>query len=164
IVCTFSGFVVTMLHANNYDQLLALAVLPLAAAVSLKLEWGDWKSAAVLGGLNAALVLIYTELSPVAAMIPALILSWRLWDERPVPRAVLLSVSVSLLVIAVATAPVASDVWRFFQRQLAEAAAIERPGETFFLGFFDPRCVFGSFAMLYAPFVGCPQTLLASFS
>jgi len=160
--CTMSGFVLTMLRANNYDQLLAMTMLPIAAAVSFRLEWGNWKSAAVIGGINAALVISYPELAPAAVAVSALILMWRLWDERPASRAIVITVGVALLVFTIGMAPVAAEQWRFFNRVLfATLTSTVRSGENYFPGFYIPHCTFGSFAMLYAPAVAsCTYTFM----
>jgi hypothetical protein len=99
LAATISGFVITMLHASNFDQLFAMAVLPLAAAIAFRLEWTDRKAAGALGAICAALVLIYPDLSPATVGIPALILMWRLWDERPAMRPVAITVAFGALVL-----------------------------------------------------------------
>jgi hypothetical protein len=164
IAATISGFVITMLHANNYDQLLAQALVPLAAALAFQLEWGNWKSAAALGVVCAALVLIYPELSPATVGISALILMWRLWIERPHPRSVAITVALGLLVLAVCVAPAASDLLRFSKEVVFLAslpATPMRPGEGYFPAFYQLRCTFGSFAMLYAPGIVCGHSFMS---
>jgi hypothetical protein len=162
IAATVSGFVITMLHANNYDQLLAQTVVPLAAGLAFRLEWGNWKSAAALGVVCAALVLIYPELSPATVGISALILMWRLWIERPPPRSVAITVALGLLVLAVCVAPAASDLLQYSKEVVFLATATPlRPGEGYFPAFYQLRCTFGSFAMLYAPFTLCGHSFMS---
>jgi len=167
VAATISGFVITMLHANNLDQLFAMAVLPLAAAMAFRLEWTDHKAAGALGAVCAALVLIYPDLAPATVGIPALILMWRLWDERPSLRPVAITVALGTLVLVALLAPGAPDLLSFFQHQLSVGltpAGVVRPGENYFPTFYNPRCTFGSFAMLYAPAVGCSSTFSAKLT
>ena len=164
---TISGFVITMLHANNFDQLFAMAVLPLTAAIAFRLEWADRKAAVVLGAVCAALVLIYPELSPATVGIPALILMWRLWDERPDVGPVAITVAFGALVFVVLLAACAPFLFRLFQHEfdvVLVPAGVARPGEGYFPAFYKLRCTFGSFAMLYAPFVQCGTTFLAKLT
>ena len=51
LVSTVSAFVVTMLHANNFDQLLATSLLPLITAAAFWLKWEDVRCAVLTGFL-----------------------------------------------------------------------------------------------------------------
>jgi hypothetical protein len=161
IVSTASGFVVTLIHANNFDQLLATSLLPLMAAAAFWLKWGDVRSAIMPGILGAAVVLIYPEMSGLMLAAPTIVLIYRILNERPRSVPVLTTAAIGLTVMGFGTLFFLPTLPEYFARQFAEGmqTGVERPGEGYFPTFFTARCTLGAFFMLYAPFEACDDNV-----
>ena len=146
----------TFLHANNFDQFLATSILPLMTALAFWVRWADVRGATTLGAAGAAVVQIYPELAPVMLTAPAIVLLYRWLDERPAIPALLTTVAVGLLAMAIGALPFLPTLPHFFAGQLTGALAVPpRPGEGYFPTFFTPQCAPGALFMLYEPFLPC---------
>jgi hypothetical protein len=157
VVSTASGYVITFLHANNFDQLVATSLLPLMATAAFWIKWGDARAAIVLGGVAASVTLIYPELAALMLLVPVTVLVFKVVKERPQAFAVFITGAVGIAAMAVGMLfflP-ALPGWMASQFHGAMQTGVLRPGEGYFPTFFTPRCLPGAFFMLYEPFLPC---------
>jgi len=150
---TVSGYMITALHANNYDQLLAMALLPLLVALALQLQWDNRRQAFTLGVVAAGVLTVYPELAPANLGLPFVVIIWRIWREQPHNKSLLKNVALCAGVFVLAASPAIYSLSSFFIEQLAKAYDVVkgRPGENYFLQFYYPQCAPGALWSLFAP-------------
>ena len=83
LLVTCSGPTLTLLHANNFDQLLIVALFPSLVTAAYVLEWRDLKGMILLGLIAAATCYAYAELAALFLLAPAAILIQRWITEAP---------------------------------------------------------------------------------
>jgi energy-converting hydrogenase Eha subunit C len=156
VFATLSGYITTMLHANNYDQLLSLAILPLIVAMAFRLRWARVLDAVTLGAVCAAIGTVYPELAPANLGMPAVVIVWRAWSEEAGRKELIKTIAVGLLTFVLMLSPAIYGLSGFLVRQLhAGATSFEpgksRPGENYFLQFYRARCAPGALWFLFPP-------------
>jgi hypothetical protein len=151
-VTVLSGWMLTVVQADNYDFALSLAYLPAVAALardSRPLSLSQW---GLIAALSAGLFYIYPELVPIVLACAALLLVDRLWREPlPAVKGVLAAI-VSFLAL---TAPyLRTGTWYFYQQATGALRQTTgpRPGEYYFPGMLVPHQRMASFWSLGSEF------------
>ena len=132
--CLFSGWLLSLLSANNYDNALAISFLPAFAGISHIVKPQHKRWAFVLAGLVIALIYCYPEMSPFVLGGACLFFIQRIVrDGRPLkPWLILLLLTCLLLVIGIA--PLQDLIFFFIQQVKAGLGSGVRPGGNAFPG------------------------------
>ncbi len=114
----FSGWILNVLVANNYSNLLAVSFLPAFFGIIFSPDL-EWKKSALLSMLSAAILYLYPEMSPAILGCASVMLLQKLWLERGGSRVKvllfpLLLIGLTILIIE----PWLSELSAFFANQL----------------------------------------------
>ncbi len=153
---TFSCWMLNVLIANNYSNLLAISFLPGFCGIiySLALEW---KKSALLSMLSAALLYLYPEMAPAILGCASVMLLHKLWQERSGSRIKVLLFPLMLIGLTILLiAPWLTLLRAFFASQLHAGLTMDvgRPGEGYFPGLLDIRYFLISFWGFCVPLCG----------
>ena len=132
--CLFSGWLLSLLSSNNYDNALAISFLPAFAGISQIVKPQHKRWAFILAGLVVALIYCYPEMSPFILGGACLFFIQRIVrDGRPLkPWLILLLLTCLLLVIGIA--PLQDLIFFFIQQVKAGLGSGVRPGGNAFPG------------------------------
>ena len=132
--CLFSGWLLSLLSSNNYDNALAISFLPAFAGISHIIKPQRKRWVFILAGLVIALIYCYPEMSPFVIGGACLFFIQRIVrDGRPLkPWLILLSLTCLLLVIGIA--PLHDLILFFIQQAKAGLGSGVRPGGNAFPG------------------------------
>lgn len=140
VLCVAGGWLIGALRVNNFDNMLALPIMP--AAVGLVLMSGTAPRQYLLGlaVLVAAAVYIYPELLPLFAIGVALAVANAAYRDGQGRQHVLFGLAAIFIALVLVT-PFGSDLAWFFRNQLGAASASSgpRPGEGMFPALLDWR-------------------------
>ena len=129
VLAICSGWLLLAVSANNYDNLLILAILPAFAAWCRDCDMIGWRGIWLTGLLLAGLQYCYAELSAVAMFVGMAMILGRSGGVRAKARFMALSLGAGILALA--------PYWRilaaYFCRQFVAAGVVNatRPGEGF---------------------------------
>jgi hypothetical protein len=147
-LCVFSGWLLNMLQANNYDNALILSFLPTFGGVIAIIDPHHRRWAIVLAMLAAGIFYCYPEMSPFVLAGALFFMLQRILSERENLRGRWLM----LLILAGAAALLITLPWlknfiQFLQNQLAVAIKNQgpRPGEGIFRELLSPKYGLGAF-------------------
>lgn len=139
VLCTFSGWVINLLLTNNYDNALAICLLPAFAGMAVVLNPPYWRWSMVLGAVTAAALYCYPEMAVMIIGGAFLFLIHRLAMDRMMKQGSLL-LFFSLALSAVLVAPFFADLINFLRSQVSISLNNPgvRPGEGFFAELLTP--------------------------
>ena len=140
-LCVFSGWMINLLAANNYDNTLALSFLPAFAGVVHLIDPRDRRWGIALAGLASATLYCYPEMSPLVLGGACLFLLQRVLAGTNAIRewfSLLLCVAI---LTAILVLPFFKDLVAFMMNQLSMAMGNvgTRPGEGFFNELLNPQ-------------------------
>lgn len=174
LLAAVSGQEINLIWANNFDNLLAVAIAPALAGMALLLTrhkgaslFWRFKTASLLGLGISAEIYIYPEMAPVLILVPAILLASRYFVASQSWQKNLLIGAIIATIALLALSPYVSEAIDVFEQQYAAATVPgpARPGENYFPTFFDGPCSLGALLGMYAPFEPCrhvPMDFLAS--
>ena len=152
----FSGWMLNVLVANNYSNLLAISFLPAFCGIIFSPDL-EWKKSALLSMLSAAILYLYPEMSPAILGCASVMLLQKLWQERGGSRIkVLLSPLLLIGLTILLIEPWLSALWTCFASQLHVGLdrSVSRPGEGYFPGLLKIRYFLMSFWGFWVPLRG----------
>ena len=128
-ICVFSGWLLSLLSMNNYDNALAISFLPAFAGVShiVKPQYKRW--AFILAGMIIAIIYCYPEMSPFVLGGACLFFIQRIVrDAKPIKPWIILSFMTCVL-MGIGIAPLYDLVLFFIAQLQAGLGNGVRPGE-----------------------------------
>ncbi len=153
---TCGGWMLNLIMANNFDNVLAAGFGPTLAGLAYRVDprrprWG------VAAGLAAgAAILTYPELSPVLLFPATAVVVERMIREHWARKAWLLLLGVTLIVALLVGALWLNGWIAFFRIQLAAAlSAGRRPGEGYYPALLDQHCALAAFWGFWSPVESC---------
>ena len=151
-----SGVILNVISANNFDQLLGLALSPFLAAAASISSWQP-REAIALGAISSAVIYAYPELAPVNLLAPILLVLLRILREHPAISRIIAFIGITATAATVSVLPFLTRLLSFFQSQLAAgmAATRPRPGEGYFPTLMDLKCAPAAVLGLHEPFGSC---------
>jgi hypothetical protein len=159
-ITVFSGWILNMLIANNYDNALAISFLPAFAGVIYSVNPKERRWAVIIACLAAGIIFCYPEMMPVVLFGAFLFLIQRSLSEKILIKDFAVLVGISALIVFFITAPYLKVLFLFLQGQINHALTeqIKRPGNGYFPQLLDPNCFLTGFWGFSPPFAACAQT------
>ena len=136
--CVFSGWLLSLLSTNNYDNALAISFLPGFAGIShiVKPQYKCW--AFILAGLVIALIYCYPEMSPFVLGGGCLFFIQRIVSDGRDLKPWLILVLLTGLLLVIGIAPLHDLIFFFVQQAKAGLGSGVRPGGNAFPGLLEP--------------------------
>jgi len=150
-LCVFSGWVLNMLKANNYDNALAISFLPAIAGTIGIVEPRDLRWTILLALLLAGIGYCYPEMSPFIFIGASIFLLERILSERKDWTKWLIFLMITTATALILTLPWLRSFVIFFKNQIGAAMASQgpRPGQGMFSELLQHRFLPISFWGLY---------------
>ncbi len=158
-ICVFSGWLLILLSANNYDNAMAISFLPAFAGVIDFLDPHDKRWAFILAGLVTALLYCYPEMAPFVLGGACLFCLQRIVVDRKTVKAWLVLLLLVGPLLAIGIAPFFRNlIWFFMNQARSGLGSGVRPGgnmipellnpSTQLMAFWGFRTVSSSFATI----------------
>jgi hypothetical protein len=131
--CVFSGWILRLLWANNFDNALALPFLPAFAGVFHLADSREWRLSLLLALFSSAILYSYPEMAPFVLGGALLCFLQRFWLEKNKLAWALILAS-SVLLTAALIAPFFQNFLSFLhgQAKISVMSLGVRPGEGYF--------------------------------
>ncbi|MCX5908570.1 MAG: hypothetical protein NTY64_15690 [Deltaproteobacteria bacterium] len=131
--CVFSGWILRLLWANNFDNALALPFLPAFAGVFHLADSREWRLSLLLALFSSAILYSYPEMAPFVLGGAFLCFLQRFWLEKH-KLAWALILGSSVLLTAALIAPFFENFLSFLhgQAKISVMSQGVRPGEGYF--------------------------------
>ena len=158
----FSGWVLNVLMANNYDNALVLSFLPAFGAIIYSFKPKNWRWAVILGALAAAAFFCFPEMSPALFLGVSLFLLQRIFSENGMGKSFLKIIAISAVIFTIIIIPYLNFFFPFMKGQIHAALGqnAQRPGEGYFPQLLSARCFLTAFWGFVTPFQGCIRSVL----
>lgn len=157
-VTVFSGWLLNMIIANNYDNALAITALPAFAGVIYLIDPVDRRWALVLGGVTAQILYCYPEMTPFVLGGSSLFVVHRIFLKKADFKKWLILLGGAITVALIFTSPWLKIFLDFLNNQLNAATAGEnRPGNGYFPQLLRIDCFLGAFWGYWSPFQDCTK-------
>lgn len=130
VMALCSGWMIMAVFANNYDNLVFLALMPAFAAYCYAGDIAEYKSYLPAGILMAGMLYTYPEMSIFALFIGLVLL----WGRNGPAARKLVFIAATVSIALILLAPYFKVLVAFFQNQLisAKSSSLARPGEGMF--------------------------------
>lgn len=166
LVTVFSGWLLNILIANNYDNLLAISFLPVFAGILTSINLGDKKWALILGTLAAGSLNVYPEMFPIDILCISFFIFQHLLKRKEGELKkwlflILFSIIITIFLIAPVLKPIILLIGNHLKAGLSSGCP---PGAGYFPGLLHAYSFPGSFWGFWAPFENCNQTILKLLS
>jgi hypothetical protein len=156
-ISVFSGWLLNVVIANNYDNVLAISSLPAFAGVVYLVDVRDKRWAVVLGGLTAEILYCYPEMSPVVIGGAVVFVLHRIALQKAYLDKWLKLILGTTVVAIFLVSPWIMTFIKFFHNQLNAAIIGQdaRPGRGYFPQLMGVDCFLGAFWGFWSPFQNC---------
>ena len=134
VTAAFSGWILSMLSVNNYDNALGLSFLPVLVANSYSLDHGEWRWSVILGMFGAAAFFCYPEMAPFVLLGVFPVLIQRILLEKTLFNKIAILIGTALAIFVVLASPYIHQFFLFLLAQCHQSMdrSHPRPGEGFF--------------------------------
>jgi len=136
--CLFSGWLLSLLSSNNYDNALAISFLPAFAGISHIIKPQQKRWAFILAGLVIALLYCYPEMSPFILGGGCLFFIQRIVRDGRSLKPWLILLLLTCLLSVIGIAPLKDLIFFFIQQAKAGLGSGVRPGGNAFPGLLKP--------------------------
>lgn len=142
-----SGWLLSLLWANNYDNAVAISFLPAFAGVARLIDPRRWRWGVVLGATSAATIYCYPEAAAIILAAGALFVIERALSTDGSRRDWVRLLACALLVSGLFVGPILGSLvhWIYTNARVAMAAIGLRPGEGLFTDLLSPRLLVSTF-------------------